>query len=82
LAIPAMMTLTACMPPSQAQFDEPYVAAPADHAVYWHDYQTRTGTQQTSISSHSPEENQIDTKITYDLPALVDLPCMLTRKPG
>ena len=73
MAIPAMMTLTACMPPSQAQFDEPYVAAPADHAVYWHDYQTRTGAQQTSISSHSPEESQIDTKITYDLPALVDL---------
>jgi len=35
------------MPPSQALFDEPYVSAPADHAVYWHDYQTGTGTQQT-----------------------------------
>ena len=73
LVIPAAMALTACMPPNQAHFDEPYVSAPADHAVYWHDYQTTTGTQQSAISSRPPEDNLIDTKITYDLPALVDL---------
>ncbi|MFZ2313786.1 MAG: hypothetical protein WAV82_14345, partial [Methylobacter sp.] len=33
VAVPVAMALTACVPPSVAQFDEPYVAAPADHAV-------------------------------------------------
>ena len=37
------------------------------------DYQTTTGTQQTPISSRPLEESLIDTKLTYDLPALVDL---------
>ncbi|TRW95153.1 TolC family protein [Candidatus Methylobacter oryzae] len=73
LVIPAAMALTACMPPSAVQLDEPYAAAPTDHAVYWHDYQTTTGKQQTPISTRSREESQIDTKQTYDLPALVDL---------
>ncbi|MGZ4955989.1 MAG: TolC family protein [Methylobacter sp.] len=69
MAIAAAMALTACMP----QFDRPYAAAPADHAVYWHDYQTTTGTQQTHISRRSLEDSLIDTKLTYDLPTLVDL---------
>ena len=73
MAIPAAMALTACMPPSGAQLDEPYVMAPVDHAVYWHANETQTGTQQTVISSRPPEESLIDTRITYDLPALVDL---------
>ena len=73
MAVSAAMTLTACMPPGVAQLDQPYAAAPADPAVYWHDYQTTTGTQQTPLSSRSPEESLIDTKLTYDLPALVDL---------
>ncbi|MDD1633894.1 MAG: TolC family protein, partial [Methylococcaceae bacterium] len=47
--------------------------APVDCAVYWHANETKTGTQQTVISSRPPEESLIDTKITYDLPALVDL---------
>ncbi|MFA5017820.1 MAG: TolC family protein [Methylobacter sp.] len=73
--VPAAMTLTACMPPSAVQFDEPYAAAPADHAVDWHDYRTKTttGTQQSPLSSRSHEESPVDTKLTYDLPALVDL---------
>ena len=73
MAVPVAMVLTACMPPSAVQFDEPYAAAPPDHAVYWHDYQTTTGTQQPAISTRPPEDSLIDTKITYDLPALVDL---------
>jgi outer membrane protein len=74
LVIPAALALTACMPPpGLAQLDEPYAAAPTDHAVYWHDYQATTGKQQPPISIHSREESQIDTKLTYDLPALVDL---------
>jgi outer membrane protein len=73
VVVPAALALTACMPPTAVQFDEPYAAAPADPAVYWHDYQTTTGTQQPTISSRSLEESLIDTKLTYDLPALVDL---------
>ena len=67
------LALTACMPPGVAQLDKPYAAAPAGPAVYWQGYQTATGTQQVSTSSRSPEESLIDTKLTYDLPALVDL---------
>jgi len=73
LAVPAALALTACMPPTAVQFDEPYKAAPADPAVYWHDYQSATGTQQNPISSRPLEDSLIDTKLTYDLPALVDL---------
>jgi outer membrane protein len=73
LAIPAVMALPACMSPSVAQFDEPYLAAPPDPAVYWHDNRITTGTQRTALSSGPPEESLIDTKQTYDLPALVDL---------
>ncbi len=61
------------MPPSVAQLDQPYAATSADPAVYWRDYQTVTGTQQSSLSSHPQEESPVDTKLTYDLPALVDL---------
>ena len=73
MAVPAAMALTACMPPGLVQLDKPYAAAPADPAVYWHDYQTSTANQQTAIFSRPPEDNLIDTKITYDLPELVDL---------
>jgi len=61
------------MPPASVQFDDPYEAAPADPAVYWHGQETATVMQQAAISSRSPEENRVDTKRTYDLPALVDL---------
>ena len=73
IAVSAALALTACMPPSAAQLDQPYAAAPVDHAVYWHDYQTGTGAQQALTHSRSLEESLIDTKLTYDLPALVDL---------
>lgn len=61
------------MPPSVAQLDQPYAETSADPAVYWRDYQTGTGTQQSSLSSRPQEESPVDTKLTYDLPALVDL---------
>ena len=48
MAVPAAMALTACMPPGLVQLDKPYAAAPADPAVYWHDYQTSTANQQTA----------------------------------
>jgi outer membrane protein len=73
MAVSVAMALTACMPPSVAHFDQSYAAAPADPSVYWHNNQTRTGTQQTPVFSRSSEESLIDTKLTYDLPALVDL---------
>jgi outer membrane protein TolC len=61
------------MPQSLLQLDKSYAAAPADPAVYWHDYQASSGTQQAATVSNPHEDKQIDTKITYDLPALVDL---------
>jgi outer membrane protein len=73
MAVSAAMALTACMPPGVAHLDQSYAAAPADPAVYWHNNQTTTGTQQTPVFSRSSEESLIDTKLTYDLPALVDL---------
>lgn len=75
IAVSASMVLTACTPPGMAQLDKPDdLAAPADHAVYWHDYrQTTTHTPQPSTSSRPAEESPIDIKLTYDLPALVDL---------
>lgn len=73
MTVSVAMALTACMPPGVAHLDQSYAAAPADPAVYWHNNQTTTGTQQTPIFSRSSEESLIDTKLTYDLPALVDL---------
>ncbi len=73
MVISVTIALTACMPPTAVQFDEAYAAAPAELAVYWHDYQTTPGARQPLISNHSLEESLIDTKLTYDLPALVDL---------
>ncbi|MCK9635253.1 MAG: TolC family protein [Methylobacter tundripaludum] len=73
LAIPAMMALTACVPPSAVQFDEPYVGVPVDRAVNWRGYEAGTGAQQIAMSGRPREESPIDTKTIYDLPALVDL---------
>ncbi|WP_243220129.1 TolC family protein [Methylobacter sp. S3L5C] len=74
MAVPAaMMALTACMPQSIEKSDKPTLATPVDHAIYWQAVETEKGTQQTAISSRLPEDSLIDTKITYDLPALVDL---------
>ena len=61
------------MPPSVTQLDQLYAAAPPDPAVYWLGHETVTGSQQTSLASHTPPENPVNTKLTYDLPALVDL---------
>jgi outer membrane protein len=72
-AVIASLALTACMPPGLAQLDRPYAAAPDNPAVYWHNFQTTSGAQQTHLSSLPLEESLIDTKLTYDLPALVDL---------
>lgn len=67
------IALTACMPLSVSHLDEPYVSVPADHAGYWQAHKIETGTQQPDISKRPLEDTLIDTKITYDLPALVDL---------
>ncbi|MDD5276588.1 MAG: TolC family protein [Methylovulum sp.] len=71
--VPALLALTACMAPGVAQLDKPNLAAPADPAVYWDDYQATSDTQHAHLSSRPPEESPVDTKLTYDLPALVDL---------
>lgn len=73
LAIIAVIALTACMPPSARQYAEPDLSTPPDPAVYWHDDPITTGALSPSIASRPPESSLIDTKITYDLPALVDL---------
>ena len=73
MAVSVAMALTACMPPGVTHLDQSYAAAPTDPAVYWHNNQATTGAQQTPIFSRSSEESLIDTKLTYDLPALVDL---------
>lgn len=67
------MALTACMPPAVAPFDETYRATSASPAVYWHGHETGTGVQQKYKPVSPPEDSMIDTKTTYDLPALVDL---------
>ncbi|MEC4749434.1 TolC family protein [Methylomicrobium sp. Wu6] len=73
LAIPAALVLTACMPPSVAQIDKPSASIPADPAAYWHDDETGIRPQQIAAASRPQGGSLIDTKITYDLPALVDL---------
>jgi len=73
IAVLAAPALTACMPPSVTQLDKPDLAAPAGSAVSWHDYQRTSGTQQLPNASRPLEDSVIDTKLTYDLPALVDL---------
>ncbi len=73
LVIAVAMALTGCMPPAAIQFDGPYAAAPAHPAVYWHGREATSGAQQIGIPSRTPEENPVDTTLTYDLPALVDL---------
>ncbi len=73
MTVTFVMALTACAPPASLQIDKPYAAAPAGPAVDWHDRQATTGAQHTPIFSNSLEDSLIDTKITYDLPALVDL---------
>jgi len=72
LAMALAVALTACMSPSPPPFSNPYGAAPADPAAYWQGEST-VGMQQTAISSHPPEESPVDIKLTYDLPALIDL---------
>ncbi|MGJ0486449.1 MAG: TolC family protein [Methylomicrobium sp.] len=61
------------MPPSTGQLDEPQLSAPPDPAVDWRNDRTATGIRQSSLSRRLVEETQIDTSLTYDLPALVDL---------
>ena len=67
------IALTACTPPRVLPFDDSYVATSADPASYWQGFQNKIDSQQTAIYSHPPDKNLVDTKITYDLPALVDL---------
>ena len=74
-----MMMLTACMPPDKmppVDYYPPSLGKPAiglrDASDSQH-YQTLGNAPPSSLSSHSPEEDAIDAKLNYDLPALVDL---------
>ncbi|MDD4913491.1 MAG: TolC family protein [Methylococcales bacterium] len=73
LTIPAMLMLTACMP------QPPSLLADHDSPAGWatagdrHDFRAKTGGQPLNPSSRSVEDDVIDTRLTYDLPALVDL---------
>ena len=73
MAVSIVLTLTACMSPSADPFDQPYAAVPAATAAYRHNNQATNPTQQAPILNRSSEESLINTKLTYDLPALVDL---------
>ena len=73
MAVSIVLTLTACMSPSADPFDQPYAAVPANPSAYRHINQATTHTQQAPILNRSSEESLINTKLTYDLPALVDL---------
>lgn len=68
-----MMMLTACMPPNKAPPVDHYSPPLAKFAVDSPDYQVNSNTQPPGISSRPAEDNPIDTKQSYDLPALVDL---------
>ena len=59
------------MPPSVVQLEQPYTLAAVAPAAYRHDYPV--GTQQSAMTSPAQAESLIDTKLSYDLPALVDL---------
>ena len=67
------IALTACMPPRAVTFDDSYMAAPSGPAIYWQGQESKMEPQQNTASSYLPEKNLVDTKITYDLPALIDL---------
>lgn len=60
------------MPQNKAQFAEHYQVKTIKPAVDWHDDPGYNGTQPPVIS-RPIEDNAIDTNISYDLPALVDL---------
>lgn len=66
-----MMMLTACIP--QHERPPAPLVAPANQAISWQDYQAKNSPQALVTSSSPAEDNSIDTKQTYDLPALVDL---------
>jgi len=65
--------LTACAAPNKAQLEEAYPAMPAQRVVAWPDDHAKNSSQALLTSSSPAEENAVDTKHTYDLPALVDL---------
>ncbi len=73
IVISIVLTLTACMSMGVAQLDQSVAEVPAAPASYWHDKQAIIDAQQSPLFSHASEESFIDTKLTYDLPALIDL---------
>ena len=73
VVIPAALLLSACMPPNQAQLEQPSPATPARQHDDWHDYPAKTNPQPLGLSSRAIEDNAIDAKQVYDLPTLVDL---------
>ena len=66
------MALAACMQPGGAKLDEPYAAAPSSPAVYWSTHQNKDE-QRAPKPEPLPGDSLIDSKLVYDLPALVDL---------
>lgn len=73
IALLAELVLTACIPANVTQLDKPDLSSPASFAVSWHDYPRKIGTPSLPNASHPFEDSVIDTKLTYDLPALVDI---------
>ncbi|QWF70496.1 TolC family protein [Methylomonas paludis] len=65
------MALTACSSPSPAQHDLANPALPVNHSSSGD--VNGNATQKSALSSRLPDQNQIDPKLIYDLPALVDL---------
>ncbi|MGD0961222.1 MAG: TolC family protein, partial [Methylomonas sp.] len=68
-----MMMLNACMPTDKAPPVDHYPPPLARLAVDSRDYQGYSNTLPSGVSSRPAEDNAIDTKQSYDLPALVDL---------
>ena len=61
------------MPPNKVPPLDYYPPFPEKYAVDSSSYQVNSNLPRSTLSSHSLEEDKIDTKLSYDLPALVDL---------
>ncbi|OAI09534.1 transporter [Methylomonas methanica] len=71
--IAALIFLTACTVPKPLALAENTPPSPARSALSWHAYQAQNRPPAPDTSSFPIEDAGIDTKQTYDLPALVDL---------
>jgi len=69
----ALLLLTACLPQDQVRHSASLVPTPAKPVVAWRGDQAQTNVQPFALDIRADENPAIDTKLTYDLPALVDL---------